>query len=138
MRKKLLSFLLFSTVLLSSANAQWTSSQAPAWRHVNGVSILDVNTIVLVGGNPSNDEITGIFRSTDRGVTWSIISDVPFSPWLRAVKFTNPVTGYTAGWKGKIMKTTDGGETWTDKPATGSVANRNYNGMFFLTTIQVI
>lgn len=58
--------------------------------------------------------------------------DVPFSPWLKSLKFTSPAIGYAVGWAGKIMKTADGGDTWTDKPASGNAASRDYNGTFFL------
>lgn len=95
------------------------------------VEILDINTIVIVGGNQENDAITSIFKSTDRGQTWNIIRDIPQAPWLLAVDFVDSQTGYAVGEDGLVLKTVDGGDSWTELSLPGNAANRNYNDVVF-------
>jgi gliding motility-associated-like protein len=63
---------------------------------------------------------TFIYRTTNASsgsVTWSTYSDFPtgnLAPTLRNIKFANVDTGYTCGTRGKVYRTTDGGNTWND------------------------
>lgn len=124
--------ILFLLVIGINLFAQWEGNYLPRYRHIYGSKILDVNTIVLVGGHPSNDAITTIYKTTDRGNSWEILSDKPDSPMLRDLAFPSFNIGYAVGWNGKIIKTSDSGDTWTDKPASGSAASRSYNSCFFI------
>jgi len=65
----------------------------------------------------SDGPITRLFRSTDRGKTWSFISDVPRLGW--ASIFVHGGPAYPLGASGTnrqvvIRKSTDGARTWTE------------------------
>ncbi|MFN8262539.1 MAG: YCF48-related protein [Chitinophagales bacterium] len=135
MKNLTLSLVIFLLTSISYAqnSTSWKITYGPRGRTINAVKVLDINTILTLGGNETNDSILSIFRSTNRGVSWDLISDDAFSAWLKDVSFINTITGYAAGWTGKILKTTDGGVTWIPKPATGNVSHRNFNGVYFIT-----
>lgn len=129
----LISAMLLSLLSFSQTSENWRSTFGPRGRTINAVKILDINSILLIGGNESNDSIVSISKSSDRGNSWSIILDDAMSAWLKDVSFANSLTGYTVGWTGKILKSTDGGNSWMPKPASGNVRNRHFNGVFFIT-----
>jgi photosystem II stability/assembly factor-like uncharacterized protein len=54
---------------------------------------------------------SGVFRSTDGGITWTLESNLPILPF-NSIQFINTTNGYIAGWNGNIFKTSDGGESW--------------------------
>jgi photosystem II stability/assembly factor-like uncharacterized protein len=56
-----------------------------------------------------------ICKSVDSGSTWTTVyqDDVMFSPELSGVYFVNDTLGYVTGSDGFILKTKDGGATWT-------------------------
>ncbi|MDL1976301.1 MAG: hypothetical protein LWX55_16325, partial [Deltaproteobacteria bacterium] len=64
----------------------------------------------------------GLFKSTNKGQTWTRISAVGVNCWAIAIdKSTNPITVYagTGRWSGsttggKIYKSTDNGNSWSD------------------------
>jgi photosystem II stability/assembly factor-like uncharacterized protein len=64
----------------------------------------------------------GLFKSTNKGQTWTRISAVGVNCWTIAIdKSTNPITVYagTGRWSGsttsgKIYKSTDNGNSWSD------------------------
>jgi photosystem II stability/assembly factor-like uncharacterized protein len=80
------------------------------------------------GGGPVNDAwfttndsgvvVTGqgqaghVFRTTDGGGSWT---DVASSQALRGVHFVNATTGYAVG-ETQVLKSVDGGATWTPMP----------------------
>jgi photosystem II stability/assembly factor-like uncharacterized protein len=76
---------------------------------LSGLAIVDAQTLVAVSGF-----IDSIFRSTDGGITWMNIPHPPGGSWFGSVRFV-PGTqiGWTVGEGGKILKSTNGGATWT-------------------------
>ncbi len=44
---------------------------------------------------------------------WKLQSPLPTGNVLRSVYFTDAIIGYTVGDNGMILKTTDGGSSWT-------------------------
>lgn len=124
--------LFLMTLSLSNSNAQeWKTSNMPRFRTVNGIIALPGYKVVAVGGNESNDAITGVYRSVDTTKTWDIVVDQVASPWLTAVCFTSELTGYACGNGGKFMITADGGASWTAKNLPGSAASRNFKSIYF-------
>lgn len=101
-------------VLISYDNGQnWTSGQAPEDRKIQFV-----NDSVAYAASLW----TGVAKTTDGGLTWTIINGSLFE--TQDVSFLNPDTGFVVGRTGsnrKIIKTTDGGNTWTDLPTTPNV-----------------
>ena len=53
-----------------------------------------------------------VLKTNNGGNTWSIIKTIP-DHWLYSVFFTDESTGYVAGGHGVILKTTNGGLTFT-------------------------
>ena len=56
-----------------------------------------------------------IWKTTDRGLHWKIILEQEYEPvfGIDHISFTNDLHGLAVGCWGKIVETTDGGETWT-------------------------
>ncbi|MFN8207457.1 MAG: YCF48-related protein [Bacteroidales bacterium] len=129
-----MAFFLFSCIGIPGIAQKWSSTNLPRFRAGNDLVLLPDYKSVAVGGNESNDAITGIYRSTDTARTWILISDAPMSPWLTSVSFPNSLIGYTSGFSGLVKKTTDGGLNWTNLTLPGNTASRNYKSTFFLTT----
>jgi gliding motility-associated-like protein len=60
---------------------------------------------------------SAIFRSINKGVTWQRVGTFPVgttAPNLSKIAFPTRTTGYVAGSRGGVFKTTDGGTTWTN------------------------
>ncbi len=78
------------------------------------------STLNSVGGIGSSILITGtggnILSSPDLGVTITNKTKVPASA-LYTIQFPTATTGYAAGFDGLVIKTTDGGKSWTPKYA---------------------
>ncbi|MGC4104472.1 YCF48-related protein [Ferruginibacter sp.] len=81
---------------------------------------------------------TVIFRSLNVNAAtpvWDTVKTFPlgtFAPQLKTIRFANQDTGYTSGSRGKVYRTVDGGNTWTDvspdTTATGN-ATATYNSI---------
>jgi photosystem II stability/assembly factor-like uncharacterized protein len=111
----------------------WSSGNLPRFRHGNDLQVLPGYKIVAVGGNESNDAITGIYSSTDSAKNWYLNSDIPQKPWLTSVDFITNQKGFACGDAGKLMVTIDGGDTWTDISLPGNAASRNYKSVYFVS-----
>ena len=78
------------------------------------------NNTGYTAGNYTNTSTGGwcdILKTTDGGINWNIIAGSLHYYQLYSFFFTDSNTGYAAGWKdsdgGIIIKTNDGGTTWT-------------------------
>lgn len=58
-----------------------------------------------------------VLKSTNFGNTWTFVTSQPFLPNdnLTAIYFVNELTGWVAGSGGRILKTTDGGNSWINQ-----------------------
>jgi photosystem II stability/assembly factor-like uncharacterized protein len=105
----------------TDGGVNWTSVSPVLQGELRGVCFVGINDVYALGG-------ASAFRSTDRGTTWQVLwgTDNP----LYAVTFLDPknaiaVGGYTMrnyGYgmptsteRGAILRTTDGGATWTSR-----------------------
>jgi photosystem II stability/assembly factor-like uncharacterized protein len=52
-----------------------------------------------------------IRKTTDMGQTWSVV--YTDTTYVNSICFTNATTGFAVGNKGSLLKTTDGGNTWS-------------------------
>lgn len=124
-------------VLLSSAlkaQTDWRLEITPHGRVVNDAVILDQNTIIMVGGSPTNDSLQAVIKSNDGGNTWDIILDV-WGEWLQTIYFIDAQKGFAAGHSGILIKTVNGGNAWTADTLPGGAAQRDYNSLFFTDTL---
>jgi len=84
---------------------------------------------------------TMIFRSLNAGAVspvWDTVKTFPlgtFAPQLRKIKFANQDTGYVSGSRGKVYRTINGGNTWTDVSPDTTV---NSNGTNNYTALSVV
>jgi hypothetical protein len=116
-------------------NGQFTSFSGMAFSGNNGVAVGDLGRIARTtngGVSWSNTNTTGstlrdaawstatsvvvvgegrILRSTNSGQTWTAVWDG--SNDLRAVSFPTASIGFAAGTGGDLLRTSDGGATWT-------------------------
>ena len=87
----------------------WQSLNVVNTGPLTGIAIVDATTLVAVSGTSDL-----IFRSTNAGVTWTAVPHPSGGAWFGAVRFVpGTQTGWTVGEGGKILKSTDGGATWT-------------------------
>lgn len=61
---------------------------------------------------------TSIHRTTDSGTTWTLVATG--SRGLRGLTFADASVGYAAGDSGTVLKTVDGGATWSEQPSPGA------------------
>ncbi len=99
--------------------ATWQSLFVVNTGPLSGLAIVDARTLVAVSG--TNDLI---FRTTDAGQTWTSVPHPMGGSWFGAVRFV-PGTriGWAVGSGGKILKSTDGGASWTLQRAANHPIN---------------
>ena len=99
----------------------------------------------VVGGkadvpNPSRDDVKPVVLFTeDGGVTWinrvaNIQNEFPFGEWGWKIFFLTDLIGFVSLENfsaGAILKTTDGGLTWTRHPIDDAQGNANLEGVGF-------
>ncbi len=87
----------------------WQSLNVVNTGPLSGLAIVDAQTLVAVSGI---DDL--IFRSTDGGNSWVPVPHPRGGTWFGSVRFLpGTQTGWTVGTGGKILKSTDGGASWT-------------------------
>jgi photosystem II stability/assembly factor-like uncharacterized protein len=115
-------------IITKSSNSDWTVQKAYSTTNsnLNSVYFTDANNGCAVGSDGE------ILKTSNGGATWITINSGTTST-LYSVYFTNSNTGYAVGgavtmvdsglnylakpYKGTILKTTDGGATWTSQPS---------------------
>ncbi len=84
---------------------------APGATHVRGVEQSESNPNIIYACTST----AGVWKSIDKGLNWKCMTlNIPCT-WVTGIAIhpTNPNILY-AGFSDKIMKTVDGGETWTE------------------------
>jgi len=78
-------------------------------------------------------EGTGFWKSIDAGVTWDLLYDFPAKVRYLQISYNNPDVLYADIVYGGLVKSTDGGMTWTQKPSLTAPpnGNSNWNGKLF-------
>jgi photosystem II stability/assembly factor-like uncharacterized protein len=102
------------TVSVSTDNGiTWKNATLDTLDFYQNISVVSRDTIFIAGYNT-------IFRSDDRGITWK-----KFKPdtTISSACFANSKIGYANALGNNILKTTDGGATWTKAYTTGTSSN---------------
>lgn len=90
---------------------------------VMGIHTFSASTVVVAGTNNATGNEC-IARSTDGGATWDLVHDVNTGNELQDLHFPTATTGYAVGEGGRILKSVDGGLTWTAQTSgTGAALN---------------
>lgn len=71
----------------------------------------------------------GIYKTTNKGKTWTNL--ITESYQLTGIHFTNELTGYVSGFSSTLLKTADGGKTWTRYP---NGINEDLYGIYFINS----
>jgi photosystem II stability/assembly factor-like uncharacterized protein len=103
-------------VRTTNAGASWTrdSHTIEYFQRSSSIGIfwaadmIDTNTAYVSGGGAN------VFRSTNSGQNWSILSGGYFD--LHGTHFINANTGWCVGEEGTLQKTTNGGTNWSFYP----------------------
>lgn len=109
----LLGAALLSTAAVSPAFAE--SADGRAYSEPSGL----ITSNLLIGAAHAGSRLVGvgefghIILSDDNGATWRQARSVPTRATLTSVFFVDANTGWAAGHDTTVLKTTDGGETWT-------------------------
>lgn len=115
-----------------------TITGAPSNVQLQGICAADVNNIWAVGQNTLGSE-GYIYNSTDAGTSWNRIIPSVMPPdsaaWI-GVEAISVNDVWIHGGDGKLIHTTDNGQTWTHVPtpfeAPGTVGGPDLNDMSFI------
>ena len=112
---------------------------------LNNFTMIGQDKIWAVGHRFSGAQRTMIFRSLNANSAtpvWDTVKTFPLNnlaPQLNLVRFANQDTGYVTASRGKVYRTVDGGNTWTDiSPDTTATINGTLNGTASYTGLSVI
>lgn len=94
-----------------NAGTDWTVSQVPNTETLFSVCFPDQMTGFAVGY--SNFSGSEIIKTVDEGISWqNLSSGGTINNALRGVYFSTVDTGYAVGENGRIISTSDAGDTW--------------------------
>jgi photosystem II stability/assembly factor-like uncharacterized protein len=116
----------FGTILKTNdGGATWNAKvfELMSSAAINGVRLTGPESGYIVGEYPiweteltedvTVDQISNLFKTSDDGVTWERI-DTTTPKALYQVLFLDELNGYAVGAKGTLIRTVDGGATWTN------------------------
>jgi photosystem II stability/assembly factor-like uncharacterized protein len=87
------------------------------------------NCLQVIGSNVWFGTGQGtVWRSTNAGINWTSSPTTPLTTQVLGIRFNNASTGFVSG--ASMVKTTDGGATWTavTVPGTGNISGIDGNG----------
>lgn len=93
-----------------NAGDSWQKQAEYKPKNIVDLKVLDKNTAWFMAHNA--DSAT-VFRTMNSGIDWVKMADIPWN--LNAIEFVSPTIGWGAGDKGVILKTEDGGRSWTQQ-----------------------
>jgi photosystem II stability/assembly factor-like uncharacterized protein len=127
--KKLYIFMI-AMFLVNGAMAQWVPQNSGTNKDLNSVYFTDANTGYAVGDTGT------ILKTIDGGAIWTSQTAGTYYN-LRSVHFPAADTGFAvggSGWFGFIMKTVNGGDTWSIVYTSDSIiggSNCAFNSVYF-------
>ena len=103
--------------------ATWSPQVANDGTHLNGVSVINANTVFVCG-------ISGFIQKTlNGGSSWSLKIPSGTTADLNSIYFPDPLNGWAVGNTGVVTHTINGGLTWD---ATVINAAHNFESVFFM------
>jgi hypothetical protein len=119
-----------SWVLLGSGIPTGNEGDASLFRGVSINTIIvdpaDSNRLYLAAGRGDDPNFGGAYRSTDGGLHWTQ-GNGTFSMWVESLVLdtSSPPTArvlYAGAWRQGVLKSTDGGQSWTPVLTAATVA----------------
>ncbi|HVO76886.1 MAG TPA: YCF48-related protein [Candidatus Bathyarchaeia archaeon] len=105
------------------AGQSWVNNWLPLvpYRGAWDMSFADEKTGFILGSRYTDPDPPILYRTTDGAATWTPVqgSKASVLQTVLAISFIDGMTGWAGG--GVIMKTTDGGESWTTQVAVATV-----------------
>ena len=107
-----------------------------------GLGACNIGESVWTPATTTDYDSSFIFRSYDAGATWEgfkIPIDV-IATYPRSAGFSDDNNGLISDRRGNVVKSTDGGETWTatDKPDTSASASSWVNGIVHIPGTDIL
>lgn len=102
----------------------WTEQNSGTTKDLTKIFMVDASTGYAVGDG-------GVFIRYN-GTTWSV-KNINFSQDMCGVFFLDADEGWISGDWGRIMHTTDGGESWTNQ-VTNAMYSNKFNDLYFLSS----
>lgn len=111
----------------SNGGINWQTIYIDSVDWITDIEISENNNWFICGYGEYNGSFYPgyIYRSTDKGVTWSYIK---FNQSINSINFSSAITGYASAYNNIIYKTTNGGESWF---ATYCINNSASYGIYF-------
>jgi photosystem II stability/assembly factor-like uncharacterized protein len=121
MKKIILSMVLLFCICTIIHSQSWRIGNSSSIAGVFGGCMIDQNTFWFVGASQS------IYKSTDDGTTWVNKFHMDTISYKAGdICFVNSTTAFVGGNFGRVLKTTDGGESWQKITLPDSTAD-DYN-----------
>lgn len=131
--KRFILLVLLLIPVLSNAQQWYVRSITPDVRDVNAVYIQGPTNIFVAGGHLSTDSIQSLYGTN--GYSWfNILDSANTRGMLLGLTFTDSLHGYACGYNGNVIKSTDGGQTWSLIPTP--ITGRNYTKIIFTTALK--
>lgn len=124
---------LFLLPLAISVSAQtWYYSPVFHGRDIYDVFVHSRSKIVCGGGTSTSggDSLQSMFISNAGGMVWNMANEGN-GGHPRSIDFIDELSGLAVGFAGKILKTTDGGGSWTRIHPQGILTQRNFTTVVY-------
>jgi photosystem II stability/assembly factor-like uncharacterized protein len=106
----------------------WTRDTLPVARNFFKAIYATPSTAFMAGGEELGSNMQTILKSINGAANWAIMRDTA-GPVLRSVYFIDSLRGTAVGDTGTILRTIDGGTTWT---AVAAQVQSNFNSIAFI------
>ncbi len=114
----------------TDGGASWLPQASPIQRNFNAITFINDSTGYIVGGNSARDSIRTILQTTDAGGNWSVLKD-ELGGWLTDIYFLNSDTGFISGYQSTLLRTNDGGSTWSPEVISAAASDEYFNTVSF-------
>jgi len=122
--------------ITTDAANSWSTSSIPSdiintsdldsLHQMQGLYAASVSKILLA---PTNSSLNKIYKTENGGVSWEVVSTSANTPsiisiyYITKIKFYDNNIGWVVGTNGVILKTEDGGSTWSQKGSGITTSN---------------
>jgi len=111
----------------NDGGSNWSNANAGINTNFNDVVAINSDIVFFIGESGIGGEV---WKTTDGGSSFSLCVQSETNNWTSAY-FIDPNIGYVVGGNSAILKTVDGGDTWTDKTPDSSINTDDLFGVHF-------